>query len=726
TDANGVYAIANVDPGLYDVVLELPPDWEQTAPVDATGSPIVDVAQVQDGIITATRPHGARQIGADLEVVIAGHPDPVTANQVLSYDIEVSNHGLLAASDAILTMALEPNVLFVGSGSGGPSCSETSGVVTCQLGDLAAGDMASLAIDVVPYAAGTATTTAIASSNTVDVNVSNDAATAMTTVVALTPGRVLRIVDEVTETGFYRVGPPALNDHGMVTYVKESPDGVNDTVVIVDQNGSTPVLSKVDAFPPPPEGEWQIALHPKINNAGTVAFNLYELAPGEILRSGILTVDASATLTTVLPLTATINSGLTPGINNNGTVAYLETFGNGATALRTYDEGQVDTIVDSLSGQFREIRNFPSSINDAGFTAFVADADGFSQGVYISNGVVTAPILTTSDPFPAPVLNWSYFRDPSISNATNIAFIGGMGVFGRQDEQAIVVTNNGFPGVVADTLGNYRYFFDPVALDDGTVVFHAHLEGGGSGVYTGPDPATDKIVAPGDSVFGSTVSRATFQQGGANSAGQVAMFVGLTDGRRLVVVTDRDADSDGVSDAVEDAGPNNGDANGDGVLDSLQANVASLPNSTNGDYVSFESPAGTSLVNVTASATTPPGAPPNLHFTEGLFEFEVHGVRPGGAVDVLMHRHSTLTSNLYYKYGPTGGNLTDHWYPFDYSPLTADPDAAGTGAEPDSASGDVLILHFVDGRRGDADRQANGVIVDPGGPALIRGLAADF
>ena len=38
-----------------------------------------------------------------------------------------------------------------------------------------------------------------------------------------------------------------------------------------------------------------------------------------------------------------------------------------------------------------------------------------------------------------------------------------------------------------------------------------------------------------------------------------------------------------------------------------------------------------------------------------------------------------------------------------------------TGAE---FNGNEVVLHFVDGKRGDSDLAANGVIVDPGTPAL--------
>ncbi len=62
----------------------------------------------------------------------------------------------------------------------------------------------------------------------------------------------------------------------------------------------------------------------------------------------------------------------------------------------------------------------------------------------------------------------------------------------------------------------------------------------------------------------------------------------------------------------------------------------------------------------------------------------------------------------YYKFGSTPDNAAPHWYEFLYD--------GETGAE---INNNVITLHFVDGKRGDSDLDAtNGVIADPGGPAV--------
>ena len=69
----------------------------------------------------------------------------------------------------------------------------------------------------------------------------------------------------------------------------------------------------------------------------------------------------------------------------------------------------------------------------------------------------------------------------------------------------------------------------------------------------------------------------------------------------------------------------------------------------------------------------------------------------------------------YFQYGATSIDPTDHLYEFLFDA------ASGTGAE---FNDNEVMLHFVDGGRGDSDLDENGVIVDPGAPALFAGNTA--
>ena len=112
----------------------------------------------------------------------------------------------------------------------------------------------------------------------------------------------------------------------------------------------------------------------------------------------------------------------------------------------------------------------------------------------------------------------------------------------------------------------------------------------------------------------------------------------------------------------------------------------------------------------------------------GLIEFEVHtescgasetslptGITPKAAHETevgICFRDEAwnaidMSGFVYRKYGPTPDNPTPHWYDFMYDPVSR------TGAE---FVNDCVLLHFVDGARGDDDLiNNNNVIVDQGG-----------
>ncbi len=170
-----------------------------------------------------------------------------------------------------------------------------------------------------------------------------------------------------------------------------------------------------------------------------------------------------------------------------------------------------------------------------------------------------------------------------------------------------------------------------------------------------------------------------------------------------LVMTDNDAD--GVDNGEEGEAPFGGDGNQDGVPDAEQEHVASLRGREN-RFITFSSPENTRLVNVQPLAD-PAGPPEATDFPLGLFDFQIEGIDGDQATVVVVHLEPGTTANTYYMFGPTPDNATPHWYPFLFD--------GQTGAK---IFGDRIEVHFVDGERGDADLLANGVISDPGAPAV--------
>ena len=95
-----------------------------------------------------------------------------------------------------------------------------------------------------------------------------------------------------------------------------------------------------------------------------------------------------------------------------------------------------------------------------------------------------------------------------------------------------------------------------------------------------------------------------------------------------------------------------------------------------------------------------------MEFPFGFFHFTITGVTPEEALSVSIHLHDGKAPDTYYKYGGTPDNPSAHWYEFMYD--------GNTGAE---INGNEVVLHFINGIRGDDDLKADDTsIEDVGGP----------
>jgi uncharacterized repeat protein (TIGR01451 family) len=102
----------------------------------------------------------------DLTVTVTVSPDPVKRGGGLTYTIQLDNIGGGEAVGVVLTDTLSPNVRFVSSTPGFPSCKESAGVVTCNAGSMQAGARGTIAIRVMvePSAQGTISNKAVLTS----------------------------------------------------------------------------------------------------------------------------------------------------------------------------------------------------------------------------------------------------------------------------------------------------------------------------------------------------------------------------------------------------------------------------------------------------------------------------------------------------------------------------------------------------------------------------------
>jgi hypothetical protein len=175
------------------------------------------------------------------------------------------------------------------------------------------------------------------------------------------------------------------------------------------------------------------------------------------------------------------------------------------------------------------------------------------------------------------------------------------------------------------------------------------------------------------------------------------------------------------------------DLNGDGRPDIALAlvgegkiavllNTAVAGTATSGTFYAGSTPTGTGKAGVALAgggptcqftqaqfvptqgdAQSPPVPPPvGFAFPQGLAKFALGGCDANASVTVTVSYPNPLPAGTqYFKFGPTAGNPTPHWY-----------------AIPATIVGNTVTFTIPDGGLGDDDLGINGVIVDAGGPGL--------
>ncbi len=123
---------------------------------------------------------------ADVGVSGSDSADPVLVGDAITYTFEVSNTGVSSATNVMFTDTLDADTTFVSADTTLGSCSESSGVVTCDLGQMDPTDSATITVVALTTQTGTATNTANISADQNE-NISNNTAVVTTTVDPVPP-----------------------------------------------------------------------------------------------------------------------------------------------------------------------------------------------------------------------------------------------------------------------------------------------------------------------------------------------------------------------------------------------------------------------------------------------------------------------------------------------------------------------------------------------------------
>lgn len=129
--------------------------------------------------------------------------------------------------------------------------------------------------------------------------------------------------------------------------------------------------------------------------------------------------------------------------------------------------------------------------------------------------------------------------------------------------------------------------------------------------------------------------------------------------------------------------------------------------------MTVQSEDGTILSDVKSLSKKLDGCPEGFNgqfrsFPIGSYQYVVSGLNPGDEATVVIDLPPGTIVNSYFKFGPTPDNPQPHCYEFLFDGFT--------GAQ---IFADNVVVHHVDGQRGDDDLTPNGVIVDPAAPALL-------
>lgn len=338
-----------------------------------------------------------------------------------------------------------------------------------------------------------------------------------------------------------------------------------------------------------------------INDNGTVVFEGF--ADQTLPPNGIFTGSGGGN-TTIVDGSPINHIFFSPTINNSNTKSFIGVFyspdyAQSYTGVFTEKDGKVTTIVDSN----REFGYFShAKLNDQGAIVFNALLDTTEAGIFVNQNGKTTPIASSRDRFsnfnagfrtvgtdgPAsafsvPSINdvgtvafhatldtgatgiflgrgkgtvnvadstgrFSSFSSPAINNSGTVAFLaqldnGRHGIFRKRRGQEIET--------YIDDSGSFSFFQSIPALNDqGQIAFLAYLRaGGGSGIYTGKNPVTNKVIAVGDPLANSKVVDLGIDGRGLNNAGQVTFEAILENGQTAIFRADpvTSANVDGVS-----------------------------------------------------------------------------------------------------------------------------------------------------------------------------------
>lgn len=261
----------------------------------------------------------------------------------------------------------------------------------------------------------------------------------------------------------------------------------------------------------------EVLSHPAVNAAGACAFY------GATRESPKCVVAVQGGRVRTLAPAA---GPLGPTINAAGSIAFRAPIPSGGEGIYRADSRSITPIAET-GPLYSAFHGLPV-IDDAGRVLFRADLTSAGQAVVLGDGESQRTIAATGDVFSALA------PFPAISDAGLVVFAaslraGGSGVFAASD---------GSIDTIVDSRAPFESFRGALADGRASVVFFATPRDGRLGVFRGPDPRSDRILAIGDTLAGSVITEFALNPVSINHSGQLAIRVRLADSRQLIIRAD--------------------------------------------------------------------------------------------------------------------------------------------------------------------------------------------
>jgi hypothetical protein len=266
-----------------------------------------------------------------------------------------------------------------------------------------------------------------------------------------------------------------------------------------------------------------VTSHPDLNDAGATSF--YGELPlggqGVFLRRERrvqIAADTRAAFASIGPLGPTMNEA--------GTVAFRADRADGVSGIFTGDGAAVTTVADT-NGRLSRFHGLPVIAGDE-TVVFRADRKDGVQGIYAGRTGSIRPVAETGERFESLGLF------PSANEHGTVAFAATL----QGGREGIFTDDYGRITQVTETDGAFDAYRGALITNAGVVVLVATPRGGNLGLFDGPDPETNRILALGDPHLDSVVQDFAANPVSVSASGHVAIRVGLADGRHVILRAD--------------------------------------------------------------------------------------------------------------------------------------------------------------------------------------------